>query len=87
MIGARLSAEWTSELAVFCHEQCMTGVDTWGPIAFIYAHWAFKFQVSSFKFQVQQRTSSTISESATAAVTTTSIYRQRRHLQAEAVSL
>jgi len=26
----------------------MTGVDTQGPIAFIYAHWAFKFQVSSF---------------------------------------
>jgi len=38
---------WTSGLAVFCHEQCMTGVDTQGPIAFIYAHWAFKFQVSS----------------------------------------
>ncbi len=35
------------ELAVFCHKQCMTGVDTAGPVAFINAHWAFKFQVST----------------------------------------
>ena len=38
----------TSGLVVLCHKQCMTGVDTWCPIAFIYALWAFRFQ---FQFQ------------------------------------
>ncbi len=49
LIGARLSTELNFRTRFFYHKQYMAGVDTQGPIAFIYAHWAFKFQVSAGK--------------------------------------